>query len=305
MNRSPVPKAPASYLWARRIGWRHWLAITTTLVLSVLPLLILSAAATSWPETPRPLSDEDRLELAVSADRSIGIVRVVRCRYGVEVDGRDTDVLDVIPVRWYNGGAGSAPLQLYSESVLENFSDVAKWLAATDSTAIVVTLKLHGRWFVRRSPNAYGGGVSPATKENRALLESRMKRVTMGLGLGGLTQRSDLIVVGRPGPGAKRCGGAGKPMVCHEVEVDSIVSGVRTSERVMMYDAAGLEPNSVASIIFLAATPTPGVYENVGFLRGRSPIESGRVRAFGSQRLPDLVRQIRVAAASTQSRRGR
>lgn len=295
MHRTVASNALTGRLLASAPGRRHGLAITAMLVLSVLPWFILSAAAASWLPTPRPLSDEELLELAVGADRSIGIVRVVGCKYDVEVDGMSMDMLDVIPIRWYSGGAGSAPLQLYSDSrVSGGFSDVAQWLAGSDSTAIVVTLKLHGRWVVLQSPVAYGGGVSPATKENKALVESRMNRVSSRLRLGGLSQRSDLVVVGRPGRLSRRCAVVGRPIICHEVQVDSIVRGVRTTEKVMMYDAAGLEPDSTTALIFLAATSTSGLYENVGFCRGRSPIENDRVRAFGNQPLSDLVRKIRA-----------
>jgi hypothetical protein len=260
--------------------------------------------ATSWPPFNGPApTDEERLEDALSADCAIGVVRILDIRTNTDSRGDWSEVLDVQPIEWFSGVEPLANCALYPSPWMGGFGRIRQRPIARKQSVIVVLSRWHGRLYVSNGPWSFRGGIAPATAQDARKIRSMVARLKDGLTLEGLARRAATVVVGRVGA-YERCSTASGQWTCVNVAVTSVIDGEPVGRSIRVHDPLPLRADTTQRLFFLDRDST-GIFHVVGFVRGSSEIERGRLSRFNGFPIELAAVRIRAVRGATPRRSGR
>jgi hypothetical protein len=250
--------------------------------------------ATAWPEPLPVLSDEEKVELAVSTGEGIGLVRIDRVGQGRDLDGSSLAYIDVRALRWYVGPTELSFTRIYANPAERNgLSAIERWPSDRRGAAIVTTYSRGGRTYLGASSWSYRAGLSEADAEYVEYLGPAVQRARDSQTIEGLTARASTIVIGFV-EGSAACECAGQRVSCLTVRLSSVLGGPVHSNRLRVRDQF-LAANAAGPRLFFLRAGDADTYLTVGFERGRAEIVHGRLPAFGNLPLANV--QTRIAKA--------
>jgi hypothetical protein len=192
---------------------------------SLLSLLLVRSFATTWPGPIARLSNQEKLEFAVSSDQLIDLVTIIRFGYTTDADGALAPYIHVHPVRWFNGSAKYSTIRVYADPVaLGRFYVVHSWALPQPGAAILIASTHHGKTYADQGPWAYMGGIIQATPEQIELVEAQVSRARQRQSIAGLAAVPPTVLVGRFTDQVS-CAIDEHESVCSQVAVDSVTTG--------------------------------------------------------------------------------
>jgi hypothetical protein len=250
------------------------------------------------------LTDEERVELAVSASHAIVVGRVLAVRDSIDSEGMLWRWMVLDPVRWLKGNAGRARIPVYfSQITSTGYHKVFSWPNRPLPTCLVFMRRAGDRWRLVEAPDIAGGGVIQLAPKPEGTDEAAAVRGIARQTLESLARRSTLIIVGKTVQTDAICHAHGKSVRCADVVVNSVIVGALPSGPIRVHTLFG-GFDSHPHVLLMLRPDGSGGYENVGFGSGTLPINGDRVEALG-ENLRDLVGRIRQAAAAGETERSK
>jgi hypothetical protein len=267
------------------------LAMVAMLAMSVAPVV---SFATPWPEPLPALSDEQKVELAVSTGAGIGLVRIDHVGQGRDVDGSTLAYIDVHALRWFVGFTDRSPTRIYANPSERNgLSAIDKWPSDRRGAAIVTAYSRGGRTYLSPSSWSYRAGLTAADAEVVEYLGPAVQRARDGQTLEGLTERASTIVIGFV-ENSTACECEGQRVSCLVVRLSSVLGGPVHSSKLRVRDQFLVASDANPRLFFLRGGDAD-TYLTVGFERGRAEFVRGRLPAFGNLTLADVQARIKNA----------
>jgi hypothetical protein len=267
---------------------RRLLGVAALIAMAVLPV---TAPATPWPEPLPALSDEEKVELAVSTGAGVGLVRIDRAGQGRDVDGSPLAYIDVHPMRWFVGFADRSPTRIYANPTERNaLSAIEQWPSDQRGAAIVTAYTREGRTYLSPSSWSYRAGLSVADAEYVEYLGPAVQRARDNQAIEGLAQRASTIVIGFV-ESSTACECEGQRVSCLVVRLSSVLGGPVHASKLRVRDQFLIASNAKPRLFFLRAGDAD-TYLTVGFERGRAEIVHDRLPAFGNLPLAEVKTRI-------------
>lgn len=262
----------------------------------------LQAHATLWPPPIRALTEDERVELAVSASHLIGVGEAESVADSLDREGTLWQWMVFQPRRWLKGDGGSRRVRVYFSQITDiGHRRIEAWTLPA-RCLVFVQRRADGLLVLLEVPDIPGDGILRLGAEGDTSQETVVLRGVARETPEAIARRSSLVVVGRTTPGLVNCEVNGHIARCAQVEVDSVIAGQlpRGPLRVHLSLRSGFE--SIPAVLLMLRPDGYGNYENVGFGGGVLRISGGRVEALGES-VQSVVLRIRHAFGRPHDRR--
>lgn len=285
---------------------RALLAIAVAVASSAGPLADVGHA-TTWLPPSRPLTQDEKLELAVSESDAIGFGYVAAVRETI-VDvvggtGIPARSLTLRPTEWLWGAPGGSAMAV-GFSATDHSSLFSELLVASglDTRPACFFLKhLRSGWALRDYPDP--PPLQLLTQGEAGAMRQRIRRIIALQSPDSLLARADLVVLGVRGETDARCATSRGVRECAPVSVKEVLAGPSVSDSIVVYGVMlGQMPPGEA--LYLLRKMPDGLYETVGFRSGSLPVRSGKVERWGLTLEQTRRRALAARTARPAGRRG-
>jgi hypothetical protein len=274
-----------------RFTWRAAAPMAVlALVLCTIPIRV---GATTWPAPVTPLTDDDKMDFAVSGGHLPVLVSVEAIRDSADADGVLIHWMSVQPLRWYRGNRGHLPVRIVFPPVAQGlFAELASWMEEGAVTAVMFPYERDGQLFASAGPSLPGGGMLRPEGRGLPELEAEVGRGIERTTPEGLERRSDLVLVGHVLDSDHTCEFQGRQIGCTRVAVDSVVAGTAPSDTIDVFDDYGPLLRRGSKLLTLRRAGR--AFRVVGAGNGMSPILGQRV-LWHETSVDDMSRRIRAS----------
>jgi hypothetical protein len=258
----------------------------------------------------RPLTNDERLELATSSADAVAIGILEAVRDSIDDEGTLWSWMQFKPLRSIKGDLGTEPLRVYLPNITRYARSRAPVLLAAGPTRCLIFARLvrassGGFWALVEHPEFPGKGLVHMPTGSVTEAAHDFDRAAARLTPEALTIRSTLVVIGDVYPGAGRVRMPEGTMKCPVIHVDSVLAGSIPApvESLRAYGLFGA-PDIAGKVILMLRPGHDGAYELLGFNSGVLPIRDGKVVGTDDT-VPAFVARIRRAAQAEHSRHDR
>ena len=254
-----------------------------------------SLDATTWAVPIRPLSNDEKAELGISAAEVAGIGIVTAMDDSI-IGGRAVSSMVVSPVLSIKGSLPLRQIKIYFPPFTNiGRSTVQSILKRGPGLIAYLLHNVDGKWVVMENPNFFHAGLVEVTTENRAEIESTLRRAVLNSLDASLATRADVVVVGTLSQGRDIITYYGVRTRYTHVNVDSVIIGGPVGSSMRVITLGGALDFGGPAVLFVKAV-SDDLFEVVGFRRGARAIADNHLKTAGES-LAEFANRIRLAAA--------
>ena len=285
-----------------RKGLSAGLAGTLAVATVVLPAGI--SLATSWRPPIRPLSKEERFEMAASGSDGVALGTCAGYRDSIAADGVQWAWMDFRPASWLKGNAGLGQFRVYFPQISDfSRSKASGRLDHSGSQCLLFLRHVAGSgpdyWVVSEHPEFPGAGLLLGSEVDTAA-SSAAARAVAATTPESLARRSEHVVLGELRATSSRIPYDGHPIRCSEILIQSDLSDPSPPRSMLVYTLFGA-PAAGGRAIVMLKQGQGGAFEIIGFSAGLIPVDGQNVPRYTTQLSPflDRLRAARPTVATS------